>query len=90
MILFKYEYNTPLEIFSKTWFLSKLIMDDYIIILIIMISFLSFVYYIIPFFQILKMYRILEKKKSEKKDFLNQIVLQKDIEDEIERELGLS
>ena len=90
MIWFEYTYNTPSEILSSITVLSHSSIKDFSIIVFIVVLYLCLVYYVIPYFKILWEYMSQEKKKRERKNFINKIALQKDLEEEIERELQIS
>ncbi len=58
-----------------------------ILFIAIIISFILFIFYIIPFFFAWKSYIFSEREKRRKRSMLNQIMTQKEIEDEVEREI---
>jgi hypothetical protein len=89
MIWFEYTYNTPSEILSEMILLSEASIIDYTIIAFIIVLYLCLVYYVIPYFKILWEYITVEKKKRDRKNFINKIALQKDLEEEIEKELHI-
>ena len=89
MIWFEYTYNTLSEILSSITVLSHSSIKDFSIIVFIVVLYLCLVYYVIPYFKILWEYMSQEKKKRERKNFINKIALQKDLEEEIERELQI-
>ena len=64
-------------------------MKDYTIMSFIIVFSILLIYYVIPYLKILREYIVTEKKKRERKDFINKIALQKDLEEEIEQELHI-
>lgn len=87
MFWFHYKYITSLEIFNN---LQKVI--DYWILeiatfLIWLIFIISFVFYIIPMIKIRLKQNTAEKEKRIKRKMLDKIVIQKNLEDIIKREI---
>jgi hypothetical protein len=89
MIWFAYTYNSPSEILSSISLLSHTTIKDFSIIAFIVILYFCLVYYFIPYIKIVWDYINIEKKKKERKNFINKIALQKDLEEEIEKELHI-
>ena len=89
MIWFEYTYNTPSEIINQVTLLSDATMRDYAIIVFMVVLYFCLIYYVIPYFKKVREYIDIEKKKKERKNFINKIALQKDLEEEIEQELHI-
>lgn len=89
MIGFEYIYNTPSEILKEILVFSEAGYIEYSIIAGIFFVFLLFIYYIIPYFRVMWGQMVADKKKREKRDFINRIAMQKNIEEEIEKELDI-
>ena len=81
MIWFEYTYNTPSEIINQVTLLSDATMRDYAIIVFMVVLYFCLIYYVIPYFKIVREYIDIEKKKKERKNFINKIALQKDLEE---------
>jgi len=89
MIWFEYKFNNPIQILNDT----KVLLDFWINEIIILISILSIffmcLFFSIPYFKILIEYNIEKFEKNKKKKLINKIIIQKNIEWEIEKELNL-
>ena len=89
MILFEYEYTSSSDIINNFRLLTEYSLLEYIILIMLIIILISMVYYIIPLINIYLIYRRKEKEKGKRKEMIKQIVMQKDINDEIEKELNI-
>ncbi|QFR39538.1 hypothetical protein A9Q91_04935 [Candidatus Gracilibacteria bacterium 28_42_T64] len=89
MIGFEYKYVKAIDIINNILLVPKDSVIEYSIITIIFIFFLVSLYYIIPFVNIWREHLQNEKEKKRKKFLLKQIILQKDMEAEIEKELNI-
>ncbi len=89
MYWFEYIYNTPKHIIDNIKLISNFSILEYSILIIITGLFIAFIYYIIPYFSILFSYRKKESDKRKRKKLIQSIAMQKDLDDEIERELKL-
>ena len=89
MIWFEYSYNKPSVIIDKMKLLWELWIIEYWILFIIIIMFLLLIYYIVPYFHFLFLKIYDDKLNKKKKKLINLIIMQKDIEEEIEKELNL-
>lgn len=89
MYWFEYIYNNPTYIINNIKLISEFSIVEYFILFIIVVLFISFIYYIIPYFDILITYKNKENEKIKRKKLIQTIVIQKDLDDEIEKELKL-
>ena len=89
MVGFTYTYTEPLEIMNNINILSSFWMIEYILLFILFISFLVIFWFLLPALYIWSDYRTQENIKMKKKIMLKRIIMQKDIESEIEKELGI-
>ena len=87
MIDLIYTYNSPKEILNNLTFIKDFDIIWYIIITFLIIIFSLIIIYLLPIFYIIKeqFFKNIEKKK--KKELLKQIVMQKELEDEILKEV---
>ena len=80
----EYTYNSPAEIISNI----KLIDDfSYIILIILIIVIIVITRYLLPILYIFKDYLKSQKEKRKKSSMLKKIILQKEIEDSILKEV---
>ena len=89
MIWFEYKYVSAIDIINSIILTPKDSLIAYTIISTIFIFFLVSLYYIIPYVNIGREHLQNEKEKKRKKILLKQIILQKDMEAEIEKELNI-
>lgn len=89
MYWFEYIYNSPKFILNNLKLISDFSLTEYLILIIIIIIFLVFSYYIIPYFDLLIDYNKAENEKIKRKKLIQSIAIQKDLDDEIEKELNL-
>ncbi len=89
MIWFNFEYKTSTEIINT----SKTVLEysplEYFTLFLLIVFFILFLYYIIPAINIFFAERKKEIDKQKRKDTIKQIAIQKDINDEIEKELNI-
>lgn len=88
MFWFYYEYNTSYEIFKNLVKIQNYSILEILVLVIWLLIIFSFVFYIIPIFKIFLKRNEDEKNKRLKKQMINRIVLQKNLEDIIARELN--
>lgn len=88
MVGFEYQYLSSREIIKNLKLLLEYSIIEYIILISLIIFFIITIYYIIPSINIFLKYRQEKKNKLMRKRFIKQIALQKDINDEIEKELN--
>lgn len=88
MFWFYYEYNTSYEIFKNLVKIQNYSILEILVLVIWLLIIFSFVFYIIPIFKIFLKRNEDEKNKKLKKQMINRIVLQKNLEDIIARELN--
>lgn len=89
MIGFNYIYKTPDEIFSSAWQLGNLSLFDGVISIAALIAVFISIFIVFPSFIITQQYLAEQKEKRNKKKLLTQILLQKEIEDEVEKEIHI-
>ena len=80
----EYTYNSPEEIINNI----KLIDDfSYIILIILIVIMIIITRYLLPLLYIYKDYKKSQKEKKKKRNILKKIILQKEIEDFILKEV---
>lgn len=89
MYWFEYEFNTPKQIVSNIKLIQDFNILDFCILLTIFVIFLLTIYYIIPYLKLLISYKKKESEKQKRKKLIKTIAIQKDLDDEIEKELKL-
>jgi hypothetical protein len=89
MILFKYEHSTPSDIINNIKLISEYSIIEYSILAFIIILFIVIVVYVFPFIVILSELYKESKENKRRKQLIKQILIQKDINHEIEKELNL-
>lgn len=89
MIWFEYEYSTSSEILKNIKLITNYSIEEYALLIISIIILLFFIFYFVPSVRIGYAYIIKEKEKEKRKVLIKQIATQKDINDEIEKELNI-
>ena len=89
MILFEYKYTSSSDIINNFRLLTEYSVLEYIILIVLLFILISMVYYIIPITNTYVIYRKKEAEKYKRKEMIKKIVMQKDINDEIEKELNI-
>jgi len=89
MYWFEYTYNTPTFIINNIKLISEFSIIEYIILFVILSLFIWLSYYIIPYIDLLLTYKKKESDKLKRKKLIQTIAIQKDLDDEIEKELKL-
>ena len=89
MILFEYKYTSSSDIINNFKLLTEYSILEYTILIVLLIILISMIYYIIPIINTYIIFRKKEKEKYKRKEMIKQIVMQKDINDEIEKELNI-
>ncbi len=89
MIWFEYKYITSTDIINNIKLLTDYSIQEYIILITCIILLILTIYYIIPTINIYFNYKEIELGKLNRKKMIKQIVMQKDINDEIEKELDI-
>ncbi|MCP4524225.1 MAG: hypothetical protein GY828_08455 [Candidatus Gracilibacteria bacterium] len=84
---FEYHYNTPEYIIENILFLAEKTPFSYGLFSLLFILIILNSYYIIPSIYILIHYLSDKKEKHKRKKFIRKIVIQKDIEDQISKEI---
>lgn len=89
MIWFEYKYKTFSEIIKNIKIFTNYSTYELIILIISIFIILLLIIYIIPIIKVYFNYKKILKEKSKKKEFLRKISLQKDIEDQIAKEINI-
>lgn len=89
MVWFEYEYVTSSDIMNNIKLLTEYSVKEYSLLAFSIIILIAFIYYVIPIINISLSFRKKEKEKETRKIFIKQIAMQKDINDEIEKELNI-
>lgn len=89
MIWFNYNYITFSEIIKNMKLLLNYSFIEIIILIISIILIIFTIFYILPIINIYLIYRKNLKEKNKKKELLRKIVLQKDIDDKISKDLNM-
>lgn len=84
---FEYKYNTPNDIFQNILLLQEISPIFIGVFWVILIIFICNILYLIPTINILYTEFLRAKKAKKRKDFIRQIAIQKDIEDQIMQEM---
>ncbi len=84
---FEYKYNTPNDIFQNILLLQEVSPISIGIFCVIFLIIMIHLLYIIPIINISYSEFIRAKKAKKRKDFIRQIAIQKDIEDQIMQEM---
>lgn len=89
MIWFEYKYTSSSEIIESIKLITEYNLIDFIILWVWIFIIFIFSLYIIPLIKIYKINKKEEKEKRKKKDLIKKILLQKDMEDSISKELNI-
>jgi len=87
---YEYIYNSPKYIINNIKLVSEFWLIEYLILILIIFLFIILIYYIIPYICILIEYIKKEKDKAKRKKLIKTIIIQKDLNDEIEKDLKLN
>lgn len=87
MFWFEYRYTESFEIFKNIKKFLDYWITEWIFLLVWIIFIFSMTFYVIPKIKIYLKQSLKEKEKNEKKKLINKIVLQKNLEDLIRREV---
>lgn len=90
MIWFEYKYTTSSDIINNIKLLTEYSIIEYAILTISLILLILIIYYIIPTINIYFWFAKKENEQLKRKVMIKQIVMQKDINNEIEKELNIS
>ena len=82
-----YIYHSPNEIFKNIKLISNFDIFDFIFLVMIILFFIIVLLYILPILYSIKEEFLLHKTKKHKKIMLKKIIMQKEIEDEILKEI---
>jgi hypothetical protein len=86
---FEYKYHTPNDILNNILLLSELSPLDLGLFWFIFILILWFQLYIIPVINIIVANAIKQYESNKRRNFIKQIAIQKDIEDQISEEIDI-
>ncbi len=89
MLWFEYKYLTSSEILSKIVNLMDYSIIDIIILVIWLVLIIILTFYVFPFINIYNKEKQKLKEKKRKKEMLRKIVLQKEINESIAKELDI-
>lgn len=87
---FEYQYHTPDNIFNNILLISEISPILLGVFWIIILIYVLLLLYIIPFINILILLFIKNKESKRRRNFIKQIAIQKDIEDQIAEEIDVS
>ena len=87
MFWFEYRYTESFEIFKNIKKFLDYWITEWIFLSVWIIFIFSMTFYVIPKIKIYLKQRLKEKERNEKKKLINKIVLQKNLEDLIRREV---
>lgn len=89
MVWFEYKYVTSTDIIKNIKLLTEYSIYDYTLLIGAIVLLVITIYYLIPIFNIYIKYNEKEAAIVSRKKMIKQIVMQKDINDEIEKELNI-
>lgn len=89
MTWFEYKYSEASEIFKNIKLIYEYSISDYIVLIWWILFIVLFSMYIIPITKVIIVNRKKEKEKRKRKNIMKKILLQKDIEDSISKELWI-
>mgnify|MGYP003978155541 CR=1 FL=1 len=89
MIWFEYKFWTFSELINSVKLFSEYSIKEYSILVASVFLLILCIYYIIPFINICINYIVQKRKKRKRKELIKQIAMQKDINEEIEKELNI-
>jgi hypothetical protein len=87
---FEYKYHTPNDIFNNVLLISDISPTDLGVFLVTIFLFFILVLYIIPSIHIILIHAVKSYESKKRKNFIKQIAIQKDIEDQIAEEINVS
>lgn len=87
MIWFEYKFFSSLEIIQNIKLITQYSIIDILILIFLCILSILAIYYLIPFLEIYIKHLNANKAKKIKKELIKKIILQKNIEEDIEKEL---
>lgn len=89
MLGYNYNYKSFGEILDLTGKLSNMSAIEFLICIIVVVCVIIWIFILLPILILWYKQRVADKKKRDKKKLLTQILLQKEIEDEVEKEIKL-
>lgn len=89
MLWFQYETNNLNEIMSSITLVSSFQSVEWMILVAILFLYIGLIYYVVPYCKAVINDIIELKKKNLRKNLIERMVLQKNIEEEIEKELKI-
>jgi len=87
---FEYKYHTPNDIFDNVLLISEISPIDIGVFWVTIFLFFILILYIIPAIHILIINAIKTYESKKRRNFIKQIAIQKDIEDQIAEEIDVS
>ena len=87
MLDLNYTYSTPEKIFGDITFIKEFDTIWYLIIFSMVILWVISIYFLLPILYSMKEYYLKQKEKRKKKLLLKQILMQREIEDQILKEV---
>lgn len=89
MIWFEYKYTTSSEIMNSLKLITEYSITEYLLLVFWVFFIIAVILNLLPSLSIFIKYKKEEKKKRDRKNMIKQIAMQKDINDEIEKELNM-
>ena len=87
---FEYQYHTPYDILNSILLLTDTTLFHLGVFWVLVILLLLFLLYILPAIQILITHMFKSRESKKRRNFIKQIAIQKDIEDQIAEEIDVS
>lgn len=89
MIWFNYKYTSSSDIIKNIPLLSEYTNIQFVILVVSIILLISAIFYFVPYVNIYYTFIKKQREKEKRKEMIKQIAMQKDINDEIEKELNI-
>lgn len=88
MLWFEYKYLTSTEIFNQVTHIINFGVSEILLLIILTIVSITLIFFVIPIFDIYVKLSNKQKEKNKRKETLRKIVLQKEINEDIEKEIN--
>lgn len=88
MLWFEYKYLTSTEIFNQVTHIINFGVSEILLLIILIIVSITLIFFAIPIFDIYVKISNKQKEKNKRKETLRKIVLQKEINEDIEKEIN--